>query len=284
MDNKTDRIALVTGCSSGFGLLTSVELALKGFTVVSGMRRPEDKDSLMRAAQMAGVESSIQVVEMDVQNEEQVHHVVKQIKERYGRLDVLVNNAGAAFGGMIEEVPLSVWKEQFEVNFIGMVCVTQAVLPLMREGSGGRIIQMSSISGEVGFPGFGPYASSKFALEGFSESLAMEVKQFGINVVLVEPGAYGTPIWGKSFSQLRTASQSPYKGLLDRILQYSERSATGGGDPLDVALLIAKIATVRSPAFRYRIPRGTALTVIAKRILPDRWFQFMILYVLNKKS
>lgn len=284
MYNKTDRIALVTGCSSGFGLLTSVELARKGFTVVSGMRRPEDKGSLMQAAQMAGVESSIQVVEMDVQNEEQVHQVVKHIKERYGRLDVLVNNAGAAFGGMIEEVPLSVWKEQFEVNFIGMVCVTQAVLPLMREGNGGRIIQMSSISGEVGFPGFGPYASSKFALEGFSECLAMEVKQFGIDVVLVEPGAYGTPIWGKSFSQLRTASQSPYKGLLDRILQYSQRSATGGGDPVDVALLITKIATVHSPAFRYRIPRGTAATMIAKRILPDRWFQVMILYFINKKS
>jgi len=284
MRNKTERIALVTGCSSGFGLLTCVELARKGFTVIAGMRRPADKDELMRTAQIAGVDSSIQVVEMDVMKEEQVYRVVQQIQEQYGHLDVLVNNAGAAFGGMIEEIPLSVWKEQFEVNFLGMVCVTQAVIPLMREGSGGRIIQMSSISGGVGFPGFGPYASSKFALEGFSECLAMEVKQFGIDVVLVEPGAYGTPIWGKSFSQLRAASHSPYKDLLERIIQYSQRTETGSGDPSDVALLIAKIATVHSPSFRYRLPRGTALTMLAKQVLPDRWFQMMILYLLNKKS
>ncbi|AOZ91969.1 SDR family oxidoreductase [Paenibacillus crassostreae] len=282
MDNTIDGIAFVTGCSSGFGLLISVELARKGFTVLSGMRRLEDKDSLIRAACMAGVESSIHVVELDVMNEEQVHEVVQQIQEQYGRLDLLVNNAGSAYGGMIEEVPLSVWRQQFEVNFMGMVSVTQAVLPLMREGNGGRIIQMSSISGGVGFPGFGPYASSKFALEGFSECLAMEVKQFGIDVVLVEPGAYGTPIWGKSFSQLKSISTSPYKGLLDRILQYSQRSATSGGDPMDVALLIAKIATIPSPGFRYRIPKGTTLTMVAKYVLPTRWFQRIILYYLYK--
>ncbi|MNP09516.1 short chain dehydrogenase [compost metagenome] len=110
----------------------------------------------------------------------------------------------------------------------------------------------------------------------------MEVKQFGIDVVLVEPGAYGTPIWGKSFSQLRTAAHSPYRRLLDRILQYSQRSESNGGNPVDVAVLIAKIATVQSPLFRYRIPRGTAVTMLAKRGLPDRWFQRMILYLLNK--
>ncbi|OAB45897.1 SDR family oxidoreductase [Paenibacillus glacialis] len=284
IQNNKGKIALVTGCSSGFGLLTSVELAKQGFTVVSGMRKPEDKEALMEASRIAGVESSIQVVELDVRNEDQVRYVVEQIRNGYGRLDILVNNAGIAVGGVIEEIPLSMWKEQMEINFIGMVCVTQAVLPLMREGRGGRIIQMSSISGNVGFPGYGPYASSKFALEGFSECLAMEVKSFGIDVVLVEPGAYGTPIWEKSISQMSTVSHSPYKGLLDRILQYSQRSAAGSGDPLDVAKLIAKIATVHSPAFRYALPRGTSLTMIAKQWLPDRWFQRIILNLLNRKS
>ncbi len=284
IQNNNGKIALITGCSSGFGLLTSVELARQGFTVVSGMRRPEDKEPLMKASQIAGVESSIQVEEMDVCDEDQVQRVVERIRKRYSRLDILINNAGIAVGGMIEEIPLSLWKEQMEINFIGMVCVTQAVLPLMREGGGGRIIQMSSISGNVGFPGFGPYASSKFALEGFSECLAMEVKSCGIDVVLVEPGAYGTPIWGKSFSQMSTASHSPYKVLLDRILLYSQRSATSSGDPLDVAKLIAKIATVHSPAFRYVLPRGTALTMLAKQWLPDRWFHRIILNLLNGKS
>lgn len=282
--NNNGKVALITGCSSGFGLLTSVELARLGYTVVSGMRRPEDKEALMSAAKISGVESCIQVKEMDVRNEEQVLRVVEQIREQYGRLDILVNNAGVAIGGMIEEIHLSMWKEQMEINFIGMVCVTQAVLPLMREGGAGRIIQMSSISGHVGFPGFGPYASSKFALEGFSECLAMEVKSFGIDVVLVEPGAFGTPIWGKSFSQMSMASHSPYKGLLNRILQYSQRSAKESGDPVHVAKLIAKIATVRSPAFRYAIPRGTSVTMLIKQWLPDRWFHRIILNLLNRKS
>lgn len=282
--NNEGKVALVTGCSSGFGLLASVELARLGFTVVSGMRNPEDQAPLMNASKIAGVETRVQVVQMDVRNEEQVHHVVEQLTVQYGRIDVLVNNAGIAMGGMIEEIPLSKWKEQMEINFIGMVCVTQAVLPLMREGERGRIIQMSSISGQVGFPGFGPYASSKFAVEGFSECLAMEVKPFNIDVVLIEPGAYGTPIWGKSFSQMSTASHSPYKGLLDSILQYSQRSATESGDPSDVAKLIAKVATVHSPAFRYALPRGTSITMLMKQWLPDRWFHRIILNLLHRKS
>lgn len=282
--NNKGKIALITGCSSGFGLLTSVELAREGFMVVSGMRNPEDKEALMKAAQIAGVESSIQVVEMDVRNEVQVQDVVMQIQNNYGRLDILINNAGVAVGGMIEEIPLSMWKEQMEINFLGMVCVTQAVLPLMREGGRGLIIQMSSISGNVGFPGYGPYASSKFALEGFSECLAMEVKPFGIDVVLVEPGAYGTPIWGKSFSQMSQASHSPYKGLLGRVLQYSQRSAAASGNPLDIAKLIAKITTVRSPAFRYSLPRATTVTMLTKQWLPDRWFHRIILNLLHRKG
>ncbi|MHA0857002.1 SDR family oxidoreductase [Paenibacillus sp. CMAA1364] len=281
---RLEKVALITGCSSGFGLLICLELARKGFSVVAGMRSVEDQDPLMEAAKIAGVEAFIEVIALDVRNEEQVHAVVKRIEDQYGRLDILVNNAGAAFGGMIEEVSLAVWKEQFEVNFIGMVCVTQAVLPLMRKGRKGRIIQMSSISGVVGFPGLAPYASSKFAVEGFSESLAMEVKQFGIDVVLVEPGAYGTSIWSKSFSQLHHASDSPYKQLLNRILQYTERTAKDSGDPLDVARLIAKITTMSSPSFRYRIPKATTITMFTKQMLPDRWFQAIIRYLLNKKS
>lgn len=284
IQNNKGKVALVTGCSSGFGLLTSVELARLGFTVVSGMRNPEDRAPLMKASEIAGVETLIHVVQMDVTNEEQVHHAVEQITAQYGRIDILVNNAGIAMGGMIEEIPLSMWREQMEINFLGMVCVTQAILPLMREGGGGKIIQMSSISGKVGFPGFGPYASSKFALEGFSECLAMEVKPFGIDVILVEPGAYGTPIWEKSFSQMSMASHSPYQGLLDSVLQYSQRSATESGDPSDVAKLIGKVATVSSPSFRYALPRGTSLTMLMKQWLPDRWFHRIILNLLNRKS
>lgn len=281
---QSGRVALVTGCSSGFGLLTSVELAKQGFVVVASMRRPEAQDALLEAARVAGVESSIIVEAMDVRNEEQVTSVVRQIGEQYGRLDVLVNNAGEALGGLIEEIPLAVWREQMETNFFGMICVTKAVLPLMRANNGGRIIQLSSISGEVGFPGFGPYASSKFAMEGFSECLALEVKPFGIDVVLIQPGAYGTPIWDKGFSSMSTDTDSPYQELLRSILSYSKRSAEEAGNPLDVAKLVARVSTMKSPAFRYRTPIGTVVTILTKRWLPERWFQRIILTLLTRKS
>lgn len=284
--NKTEAgaVALVTGCSSGFGLLICVELACRGYTVIAGMRRPSAQSGLVEAAQEAGVHELISVVELDVTNEEQVGLVVSGIIECYGRIDVLVNNAGTAYGGFIEEVPLRVWKEQLETNFFGVVKVTQAVLPVMRKRGKGRIIQMSSISGQIGFPGFAPYVSSKFAVEGFSECLALEVKSQGIDVVVVEPGAYGTPIWEKGFTQMSAAESSPYQGMLERVKAFSRRSAEEGGDPGEVARLVADIAGMKHPGFRYALPRSTWLTLKAKSLLPDRLLQRMMSSVLSRKS
>ncbi|GAB6991523.1 SDR family oxidoreductase [Paenibacillus pini] len=275
-------VALVTGCSSGFGLLICVELALRGFTVIAGMRRPEAKGKLMDAAQEAGVAEHVHVIELDVTLEEQVKQVVELIHERYGRIDVLVNNAGTAYGGFIEAIPLEVWREQMDANFIGVVSVTQTVLPLMREQQKGRIIQMSSISGIMGFPGFGPYASSKFALEGFSECLALEMKPFGIDVILIEPGSYGTPIWDKGFSQMSTKDNSPYRGMLEKVMTFSKQSAEQGGDPRDVARLVAYTALRRSPSMRYALPHATRMMIAVKILLPDRLFQRILSMVLWK--
>jgi len=279
---KEGAVALVTGSSSGFGMLTCIELALRGFVVIAGIRRMETQTKLMEAAEQAGVSARIQPTQLDVTNDAEVQQAAAYIWNRYGRLDVLINNAGTAYGGFIEEVPAEVWVEQMNTNFHGMVRVTQAVLPLMRKQGKGRIIQMSSISGRIGFPGYGPYASSKFALEGFSECLALEVKPFGIDVVMVEPGAYGTPIWDKGFTQMSTTSGSPYQRMLDKVLAFSRKSAQQGGNPREVARLVAHIACIKRPAFRYALPRSTRLMIWVKGLMPARLFQRILASVLER--
>ncbi|OZB91026.1 SDR family oxidoreductase [Paenibacillus sp. XY044] len=277
-------VVLVTGSSSGFGLLACVELAVRGYAVFAGMRRPEASGELMKAAQTSGALEHIHVVGLDVTDGEQVLQAVSGILKSRGRIDVLVNNAGTAYGGMIEEIPMDVWKAQLETNFFGMVAVTQAVLPAMREARKGKIIQISSISGAVGFPGFGPYVSSKFAVEGFSECLALEMRPFGVDVVVVEPGSYGTAIWDKGFAQMSTADRSPYERMLNQLMDFSRNSADQRGDPADVARLIARIARMNKPAFRYALPAGTRWTMAVKPLLPGRLFQRIMLALLSKKG
>jgi len=278
-DQKT---ALVTGASSGFGLLISIELAKCGYDVAAGMRRPEAAGELLQQAAKFGVAERIRVIELDICSEAQVLAAARFAEEELGRLDVLVNNAGIAVGGFVEDVPLSEWRRQLETNVIGTVAVTQSMLPLMRRTGKSKMILISSISGVVGFPGYGPYAASKFAVEGLGESLAMELMPLGIDVVLVQPGAYGTPIWGKSFGELKVREGSPYSGMLKRVLAYSERTAKESGDPLEVARLVARIAGMDHPRFRYRLPRSTRLTGRIKAWLPDRFFQRLIVRLLGK--
>lgn len=278
-----EKTALVTGASSGFGLLISLELAAAGYQVAAGFRRPEAAAEILAKAEEAGIAERIHLLQLDICDDEQVRAAAVDIGQRFGRLDVLVNNAGEAVGGMVEEVPLSGWRTQMETNFFGTVAVTQHMLPLLRQTEKSKIILMSSISGVIGFPGYGPYAASKFAIEGFGESLSMELMPFGIDVVLVQPGAYGTPIWDKGFGGLEIAERSPYSGLLKGVLDYSRRTAKNSGDPREVARLVASIASTAKPRFRYTLPRGTRLTVRIKRLLPDRLFQRIIYRMLGRR-
>ncbi|WP_106766841.1 SDR family oxidoreductase [Paenibacillus faecalis] len=279
----TGKTALVTGTSSGFGLLICLELARLGYQVAAGMRRPKDSERLLSLAMEAGVKDRIHVMKLDICEPKQVADAALEIEKRWGRLDLLVNNAGEAIGGFVEEVPLEAWRRQMEVNFFGTVSVTQAVLPLMRSTGKGRIIMMSSISGVVGFPGYGPYASSKFAIEGLGECLSLELQPFGIDVVLVEPGAYGTAIWNKGFSDMSGQEGSPYQAMLEDVLHFSKSTAENSGDPAEVAKLVGEIAGMKFPRFRYRLPKGTRLTAAAKLLLPDRIFRRIVLKTLSRK-
>lgn len=271
-----DRIALITGTSSGFGLLTALKLAGQGYKVIATMRDLSRKGELVRQAEQAGILERLHLMTMDVTDSDSIEAAVTTIHETFGRIDVLVNNAGFAIGGFIEEISMEEWRQQMETNFFGLVAVTTAVLPVMREQGNGMIINIGSISGLFGFPGYAPYAASKFAVEGFSESLRHEMSPFGIRVVLVEPGSFRTPIWGKGLGHMRQNEGSPYKERLEAVLRYSKRTSETAPDPVQVAELIGRITDMKAPRLRYPIGKGTRLLILGKTLLPWKWLERMI--------
>ncbi|HEX4125364.1 MAG TPA: SDR family NAD(P)-dependent oxidoreductase, partial [Tepidisphaeraceae bacterium] len=197
-------------------------------------------------------------------------------------LAALINNAGIGVAGPIEFVPLEGWRKQFDVNLFGPIAVTQAMLPLLRQrisaaGKGSaRIVMVSSILGKVGSPISGPYSASKFALEGASEALGIELHAQGIDVILIEPGAIDTPIWTKekaAFSEHETEARAIYGPILDAHKQMHAKAATAAIPPGKVAAAIERALTARRPRMRYAIGRDAKLGVIFKRLLPDRWFE-----------
>ncbi|MDO3680177.1 SDR family oxidoreductase [Paenibacillus ehimensis] len=281
MDNAQP-VALVTGASSGFGLLTSVALARSGYRTVATMRNPDKCEALLERAERSGVQELIDIMPLDVTDHEAVGQTVASIVKTYGRIDVLVNNAGFALGGYVEEVPMERWRQQLETNVFGVIAATRAVLPHMRERRSGCIVNVSSLSGRFGLPGYAPYSTSKFAIEGFSESLRLEMKPFGVNVVLIEPGAYNTDIWQKGFDSICTSEASPYRHLLEKVLRYSRRAAATAPDAAEVAETIARVVRSKHPKLRYPLGRGAKQSLAGKALLPWRWYESIVQRLLNK--
>lgn len=276
LDRMHDRVALITGTSSGFGLLTALKLAGQGFKVVATMRDLSRKGELEQQAEQAGLLKQLHFMTMDVTDSDSIQATISSVHETFGRIDVLVNNAGFAIGGFIEEISMEEWRQQMETNFFGLVAVTKAVLPVMRVQRSGTIINVGSISGLSGFPGYAPYAASKFAVEGFSESLRHEMSPYGIRVVLIEPGSFRTPIWGKGMAQIRQVEDSPYRDRLDAVLRYSKHTAETAPDPKQVADLIGRITEMKSPRLRYPIGKGTRILILGKTLLPWKWLERII--------
>lgn len=280
-------VALVTGASSGFGRGIVLELARAEYFVFAAVRDLTKVEACRTEAKLQGLADRIAWIELDVTREDHVKRAVKDISGMHGRLDVLVNNAGIAIGGMAEEIGIEAWRQQLETNVYGVIRVTQAVLPMMRAQRSGKIIQISSLSGRFGFPGLAPYVTSKFALEGFSESLRLELLPLGIHVVLVEPGAYRTDIWGKSMAMLHRddeAGPSAYGDLRRRIVRLTQASSAGAGDPAEVCRLVLRIVRMRAPRLRYPIGRGARTMPLAKALLPWSWIERLVMKQVNKDS
>ncbi|HXM66755.1 MAG TPA: SDR family oxidoreductase [Candidatus Acidoferrum sp.] len=272
----TEKIAVITGASSGIGLLTSIELAKVGFQVVATMRDLARRQRLDQSAANERVLARLDIRELDVTKFDRLSGFVDQIIHDYGRVDVLVNNAGYPLAGFAEDISLEELRRQFETNFFGAVAMTKAVLPAMRRQHSGHIIMISSISGLNGSVTVSSYSASKHALEGWSESLRMEMNALGIKVVLVEPGAFKTDIWtrGVIIGTEATKERSPN---MQRSLRMRDRvEALPKREPVKVARLIVSIAQDANPKLRYLIGPDAKIQLALKRILPWNWYEKVV--------
>ncbi|MFT8322033.1 MAG: SDR family oxidoreductase [Bacillus sp. (in: firmicutes)] len=277
-----NKVVIITGANSGFGLLTALEFAADGYQVIATMRNVSKGSLLVENAKLKGIDSFIALFPLDVTCKESLKNFQKYV-QGLGRVDVLINNAGYAGAGFAEEIPIEEYKNQLDTNYFGAIGVTQTVLPYMREQGFGKIIMMSSISGKIGFPGLSPYVSSKFALEGWSESLRLELLPFSIYVSIVEPGSYQTNIWntGKKITEKSQSNLSPYYINMKQLEGYLEKSSKDYGNPLEVAKKLLQIAKKRNPTFRYAIGKGVKQTIFLKTILPWKWWEKAVLFLLK---
>jgi NAD(P)-dependent dehydrogenase (short-subunit alcohol dehydrogenase family) len=274
------KVAVITGASSGIGLLTAVEMARRGYTVVGLMRDLARRTRLEEAAAAAGVK--VEVRRLDVTDFEAMPGVVAEIVGAHGRIDVLVNNAGFAMAGFSEDILLDELRRQFDTNFFGAVAMTRAVLPTMRAQHSGQILMVSSVSGIAGQLGIGSYSASKFALEGWSESLRLELQPLGIHVVLIEPGSFRTDIWDRNaqIGKFAMHRNSPNHERGARFTQFV-KSHLPTQDATPVAKLIADIADTPRPSLRYRIGKDAHIQVWLRRVLPWKSYERLIARILG---
>ena len=271
-----EKIAVITGASSGFGLLTTVELARAGFRVVATMRDLGRRERLDAAIATGGVAGNIDLRALDVTRFDTIPSFVESVVRAYERIDVLVNNAGFAVAGFVEDVKLEELRMQFETNFFGAVAMTKAVLPVMRKQGSGHIIQISSIGGLQGSLSLSSYSASKHALEGWSESLRLEVRPLGIKVVLVEPGAFATDIWTRGAVMAKEAVKETSPNYQRSLRMRSAVQKIPKADPIAVAKMIVAIAQDPNPKLRYLVGRDAKMQLAFKRILPWKTYEKMI--------
>ena len=266
-----NKIILITGASSGIGYDAAKTLAAQGHRVYAAARRVE----LMEPLKADGVVP----LKMDVTDSASVGAAVREILETEGRIDVLVNNAGYGSLGAIENVSLEEARRQLDVNVFGLAQLCRLVLPSMREQGSGRIINISSIAGKVVLPFCGWYRVSKYSVEALSDSLRMEVKPFGIDVVLIEPGGIKTD-WGLiAADHLAESSRgTPYEadGLREAATLRKAYSIRLMPEPSVVTKAISKAVNRRRPRIRYRVGLGAGLLIFFHAILPDRWWDALL--------
>jgi len=272
----SEKIAVISGTSSRIGLLSAVELARQGFRVVATMRDLGRRTRLDEAAQAAGVDSLMDVRRLDVTEFATMPGLVSEIVRDYSRIDVLVNNAGFAVAGFAEDMSLDEIRMQFETNFFGNVALTQAVLQIMRKQRSGHILMMSSIGGLHGALSISSYSASKFALEGWTESLRLEVNSLGIKVVLVEPGSYQTDIWTRNavLGKKTVDGSSPNRERGERMRNQVQKLKKK--DPVDVAQMVARIAQNPNPRLRYLVGSDAHVQLWLKRVLPWKWHEKLV--------
>ncbi|SFQ22200.1 SDR family NAD(P)-dependent oxidoreductase [Salibacterium halotolerans] len=268
--------AVVTGSSGGFGSVFVRTLLEKGYDVIAGVRDMAKGEFLVQEAKQIGKQEHLHLWQLDVTNPDDIERLTAFLEKSSDSVDVLINNAGYCQGGVVEGLSEEQWQEQFDVNMFGVIRLTKALLPLLRRQRFGRVINISSISGRIGLPGMSAYASTKFALEGFSESLRYEMLPFQVYVSLIEPGSYRTGIWEKALQE-RAHADEAYDTLTSNLEKEASRAASGSSDPEVAATVLENILKTKKPRLRYPMGTSARMYHYVKPLIPYRLLEWIIL-------
>jgi len=298
---KTQNVALVTGSSSGIGYETSLMLARNGFLTYATMRNLNKSGDIKATAAKENL--PIRITQLNVTNDVSINNAVQSVISETGQIDVLVNNAGYALDGAFEHLSMDEIKAQYETNVFGLIRTTQAVLPIMREQRSGIIVNISSGAGRFGYPGgsvivnissgagrFGypggsAYVSTKFAVEGLSESMAYELEPFGIKVIIIEPGVIRTNIYNSAVVAKKSQDpNSPYTQITQKMASAFEELVKNASSPELVAKVVLEAVTNQNPNFRYLAGKDAETLLDAKRNMSDEEFYKMMKQNLKLES
>ena len=287
-DNNKKAVAVVTGSSSGIGYETSLLLAKNGFFTYATMRSPDKSSKIINLKQNEKL--LLEVLRLDVTDDKSVKEAIKKIVNERGTIDVLVNNAGYALVGPLEELSIQEFKEQYETNVFGVIRVIKEILPIMRKQRHGIIVNISSVAGRTGFPLTSAYVSSKFALEGLSESIAYEIEQFGIKIILIEPGVIKTNFdrnlrigTGVSTTPTSTTNgrDSPYTDITKKRIAGFKPRFENGLPPIEVAKVILRAITSTSknvpPDSRYLVGEDAFKLMEIRKSKSDKEFRRLVM-------
>ena len=272
-----NKVALVTGSSSGMGFATAVMLARAGIHTYASMRNLKKSKIITELASTENL--PLQVVQLDVIDKKSVKEAITKIVTEKERIDVLVNNAGYGLFGSLEDISIEELKAQFETNFFGVIRVTQLVLPIMRKQKSGTIVNVSSVGGRIGLPVLSAYHSTKFALEGLSESMSYELEPFGIRVVIIEPGVIRTNIMNSSIIAKKAQDpKSPYFSLIQKVENnFKLMMENESSPPEEVAKAILGVVTSENSQLRYTVGNDAATMIQARVSMSENQFKKMIM-------
>jgi len=267
MAATAQKVVLITGASSGIGKACADYLQARGYQVFGTQRR----------ASSPPTGRGVEMIAMDVDDDRSVEDGIDALVQKAGRIDAVVNNAGNAYMGAVEDTSIAEAKAQLETNFFGVLRVCRAVLPIMRRQGAGHIVNISSLAGVLGLPFSGLYSASKFALEGMTESLRWEARSHGVRVVLIEPGDFRSQLAATRRTVGGAATNDAYRAAFEKFKTQQEKDEAGAPSPEPIAQLVERILRDPSPRLRYSVGMlGQRIVIPLKKLLPQRLFEFAL--------
>lgn len=263
------KTVLITGTSSGIGKATVFEFAKMGWNVIATQRNPEKETDFIH-------DTNIKLYTLDVTNLESIEQTISQAQQDFGQIDVVVNNAGYGVDGPFEGMSDEIIEKQFDTNVFGLMRVTREAIKHMRPNGGGTIIQISSMGGKITFPLYSIYHATKFAVEGFTESLHYELAQFNIKMKLIEPGPIVTEFYGRSRQFVKSTDTDQYDGFIQKFNDAAEKVMKDAEGPEVVAKLIYKSATDNSSQMRYAVGKPGPMLLALRKLLSDKLYFLMV--------